>query len=287
VDKPGSEETPGDSSFCWLCVFAQFAIVSAMYRNLDPQRIVETTQTLSNRVSERFPDSGLSRVAGELSAVSREATAMSQWLAKPHRPIRIAVGVCIVLILMVLLAAVLSLDTKVTFSSSVADFIQGLDAAVNEIVLLGVAIFFLVTIENRFKRRRALRAIHVLRSIAHIIDMHQLTKDPERIVGNGPDTRSSPKRTMTPFELTRYLDYCSEMLALISKVGAVYVQNFNDPVTLSAVNDVEDLTAGLSRKIWQKIVILDRIIAPDNRAALLSVTTREVKSGEPKLESNG
>jgi hypothetical protein len=41
------------------------------------------------------------------------------------------------------------------------------------------------------------------------------------------------------------------------------VQRFDDPVTLSAVNDVENLTAGLSRKIWQKIMILDRIIAPD------------------------
>ena len=35
--------------------------------------------------------------------------------------------------------------------------------------------------------------------------------------GGGPDTPSSPLRRMTPFELTRYLDYCSEMLAIISK----------------------------------------------------------------------
>ena len=237
-----------------------------MYRNLDPARIVETTQALSNRILERFPDSSLSRIAAELLAVSREAAAMSQWLARPHRPIRVAVGLCIGLILLVVVGAILSLNTQVTFFSSIADFVQGLDAAVNEIILLGAAVFFLMTVENRFKRSRALKAIHVLRSIAHIIDMHQLTKDPERIVSRGPDTRSSPRRTMTPFELTRYLDYCSELLAIISKVGAMYVQNFNDPVTLSAVNDVEELTAGLSRKIWQKIVILDRIIAPETSA---------------------
>lgn len=237
-----------------------------MYRHLDPERIVETIQTLSNRISERFADSSLSRVASELLAVSREAAAMSQWLAMPHRLIRFAVGICIVLMLVIVAGVVLSLNTQVTFFSSIADFVQGLDAAVNALVLLGAAIFFLLTVENRFKRRRALKAIHVLRSIAHIIDMHQLTKDPERIVGSGPDTRSSPKRTMSPFELTRYLDYCSELLAIISKVGAVYVQNFSDPVTLSAMNDVEDLTAGLSRKIWQKIMILDRIIAPEQKS---------------------
>jgi hypothetical protein len=40
------------------------------------------------------------------------------------------------------------------------------------------------------------------------------------------------------------------------------VQNFDDPVTLGAVNEVETLTNGLSRKIWQKIMIFDRILAP-------------------------
>jgi len=62
--------------------------------------------------------------------------------------------------------------------------------------------------------------------------------------------------------LIRYLDYCSDELALISKIAALYVQKFNDPVSMSAVNDVEDLTSGLSRKIWQKIMIFDRILAP-------------------------
>ena len=197
-----------------------------MYRNLDPERIVETIQTLRNRISERFADSGLSRVAGELLAVSRDAGAISEWLARPHRSIRAAVAICIALMLVIVAGVLLSLNTQVTFFSSIADFVQGLDAAANTLVLLGAAIFFLLTVEIRFKRRRALNAIHVLRSIAHIIDMHQLTKDPERIVGRGPDTHSSPNRTMSPFELTRYLDYCSELLAIISKVGAVYVQNF-------------------------------------------------------------
>jgi hypothetical protein len=101
-----------------------------------------------------------------------------------------------------------------------------------------------------------------LRSLAHIVDMHQLTKDPERVTGPPANTESSPKRALTPFELTRYLDYCSEMLALISKAAALHVQAFDDPPTLDAVEQIEDLTAGLSRKIWQKIMILDRISAP-------------------------
>jgi hypothetical protein len=64
---------------------------------------------------------------------------------------------------------------------------------------------------------------------------------------------------MTPFELNRYLDYCSDAMALISKIAALYVQGFQDPVLLDAVDDVEDLTAGFSRKIWQKITILENL----------------------------
>jgi hypothetical protein len=89
--------------------------------------------------------------------------------------------------------------------------------------------------------------------LAHIIDMHQLTKDPESAL------RRSSKRQMSVFELTRYLDYCSDAMALISKIAALHVQNFQDPVLLDAVDDVEDLTAGFSRKIWQKITILEGI----------------------------
>jgi hypothetical protein len=92
----------------------------------------------------------------------------------------------------------------------------------------------------------------------HIVDMHQLTKDPERLLSGQPDTPSSPPRTMTAAELGRYLDYCSELLSLASKVAALFVQHFNDPVVLATVNEVESLAAGTSSKVWQKITLLQR-----------------------------
>jgi hypothetical protein len=86
--------------------------------------------------------------------------------------------------------------------------------------------------------------------------MHQLTKDPEWVLDRGRGTGVLPPRTMSRFELSRYLDYCSEALSLAGKVAALYVRDFDDPVALQAVNEVEDLTTGLSRKIWQKLSIL-------------------------------
>jgi len=230
-----------------------------MYRSLDSERIIETARVLVRRIGERFPDSGLSKLATEILAEARLVAVASNWMAKPLLWVRISVGVAIFLMLAGAFGTLFVLNGKVAPFSSVADFVQGLESATNEIVLLGIAVYFLLSLETRLKRARALEALHVLRSMAHIVDMHQLTKDPERVGGGGPNTPSSPNRHMTPFELARYLDYCSEALALLSKLAALYVQNFHDPTTISAVNEVEDLTAGLSRKVWQKIMILDRV----------------------------
>ena len=91
--------------------------------------------------------------------------------------------------------------------------------------------------------------LHELRSLTHIVDMHQLTKDPALLTSDGE---------MSPAELGRYLDFCSDMLSLISKVAALMVQHLNDDVVLAAVNEIETLTTGLSGKIWQKITLLER-----------------------------
>jgi hypothetical protein len=94
--------------------------------------------------------------------------------------------------------------------------------------------------------------------------MHQLTKDPTVVLSGGARTSASPERRMTQFELSRYLDYCAEMLALISKLAALYAGATHDETVVGAVNEVESLTSDLGRKIWQKIMILSQL---DERAA--------------------
>jgi len=233
----------------------------ATFRELSPERIVETSALLQKRIQERFPDSGLSLIAGELIDVARAAQQVSDWLARPILWVRIAVVIAVAILAFLVIVAlrVVNIDmTGIGFSETA----QGVEAAVNNLVFVAIAIYFLVGIEARIKRARALKELHVLRSMAHVVDMHQLTKDPERLASGergGSDTASSPKRDMTPFQLTRYLDYASELLAILSKVAAIYVQRFSDPETTRAAADIEDLTVGLSRNIWQKIMILDRV----------------------------
>jgi hypothetical protein len=232
-----------------------------MFRKLDPEQIVHTANRLERRITERFPGAGLSKVAAELSQVTREARALSSWLSEPNRTLRWVVGIAIASLVAVVLAGASTLRGS-SGPHSWADWAQSLEALVNDVVFVGVAIYFLLGLEARQKRARAVSALHVLRSLAHIVDMHQLTKDPEAIVA-GPRTASSPERTMTAFELTRYLDYSTELLAIISKVAALYVQELADPVTVGAASAVEELAVNLSRAIWQKIVILDRVTPAD------------------------
>jgi hypothetical protein len=228
------------------------------YLRLDPNQIIETVEVLSKRISERFPDANLNRVCESLLEVAKQAQVRSHAIDRPMYALRLTT--------LVFMAAVISTFTFVYSQfrledthPSLEELLQMCDAGFQTLVLIGATIVFLLTLESRVKRRRCLKAIHELRSIAHIIDMHQLTKDPDRLILPGPNTKSSPLRSMSAFELTRYLDYCIEMLSLAGKIAALYIQRFEDPEAVSAVNDLEDLTSGLSRKIWQKIMVLPSV----------------------------
>jgi hypothetical protein len=231
-------------------------------RSLTPSKVVETIEALVRRIEERFPGSGLAQVAAELHTISQAAVVRADRIRRPIWWLRVAVAV--------LLAVILALVVQIAASLRVGDdvfqiehFAQLVDSSLASLVVIGAAIAFLVTLEVRLKRRRALEAVRELRALAHIVDMHQLTKDPDRVLGRGTSTQSSPQRTLTRFELVRYLDYCSELLSLTSKIGAIYVQDFTDAVALEAVDGLADLTNGLSRSIWQKIMILESVNVPD------------------------
>ena len=144
------------------------------------------------------------------------------------------------------------------------EFVQVLEAGMNVVVLIGAAVISLITVETRVKRRRALNALHELRSLAHIVDMHQLTKDPATFSEGMPvGDRGS---VMSAIELARYLDFCSDMLSLVGKIAAIYVEHFQDAVVLGAANEIETLVTGLSGKIWQKLSVVQQQNQRDIRA---------------------
>ena len=225
------------------------------YSALDSVQIERTIEQLARRSEQRFPGSGLAAVVRELEQVAERASTTVAWINRPLVWLRVAAGLLLLLMLAGFATTLGSLQVSVG-TPTLPELAQGVEAAISDVVYVAVAVFFLITIETRVKRHRALRALHELRAIAHVIDMHQLTKDPEIVLARAPTTGLVASRPMTLFELSRYLDYCSEALSLTGKVAALYVQRFDDAVALNAVNEIEDLTTGLSQKIWQKLSIL-------------------------------
>jgi hypothetical protein len=229
------------------------------FRELDAGEIIRTIERLAERIEARFPGSGLSRVARDFLGLSRDAAREADALGTPNWSIRIGVGVVIVIMLATAVIALTRAFGAVGEGAEpvgAAEMFQTIESLINDIVFLGIAIFFLATIEARIKRRKALARLHELRSVAHIVDMHQLTKDPDNLFRDANGDSPPSVRPMTRDELARYLDYCGELLSLTGKMAALFVQRFSDSLVLHSVNEIEDLTTGLSRKIWQKITLL-------------------------------
>jgi len=230
-----------------------------MYTELELGQVQSTLRTLQHRIREVFPESGLSHVAAELCTIADETGPVLEKLSHPNWIVRTFVGVAVGLILLVVVGLFAVMGSMSLGVDGLGGMLEASESAAQDLIFIGIAIYFLVTIEGRLKRRIALRDLRRLRAIVHIVDMHQLTKDPEHLLASSDRTPSSPEQQLTRFELSRYLDYCSELLSLSSKLAATHAQCMNDPVVLDAVNDIEILASNLSNKIWQKIMILDTI----------------------------
>lgn len=228
--------------------------------DLEAGEVIATIERLGLRIRERFPDATLNRTAERLLATARASAGQIARFMRPNYVLRALIAVLIAAIPVSLFYAVRSLRLRLEPFGGFDEFVAFFQAAVESLIFLGAGILFLVTAEARLRRHRALSAIHELRVLAHLVDMHQLDKDPVYVLSGGPTTPSSPERAMTAFELNRYLDYCGELLALIGKIGALYGKRLSDGVALAAIDNIEALTTGLSRKIWQKEMLLDRAV---------------------------
>jgi len=226
------------------------------FRALEADLVIATIERLHKRISERFPEAGLAHVCADLLALARTNSARARRIARSNVPLRFGILVLLILGAVAITAVIAMLRSVPTSADSIFSVLQGIEATANLTVLTGAGLFFLVRGEERTKRKRALKALHELRSLIHVIDMHQLTKDPSTTASISGATPSSPPRLLNPYELTRYLDYCSEMLSLTAKLAVLFAQSFPDPVVTDAVSDIERNATGMSQKIWQKIMIV-------------------------------
>ena len=119
------------------------------------------------------------------------------------------------------------------------------ESVVNDLVFAAIAVVFLWAFPERLERRSLLRLLHRLRSFAHVIDMHQLSKDPEQVSPTYTPTAASVAHGLDADQLHHYLSYCSEMLSLTAKTAALCAEHSTDAVVLETISTIETLTTEL------------------------------------------
>lgn len=229
------------------------------FDRLNAQHVIGTVDRLERRIGARFEGRGLHRVAGELRELSEEVATVSSDARLHVRSVTIFTRIA-------MLAVVVVTGTAVAFAARGLDEFAGgtlawvtlLESAINDLVFAAIALYFLYALPSRVVRGRLLAVLHRLRSLAHIVDMHQLTKDPERLRPDFVCTDESVSHDLDRAEMEHYLDYCSELLACVGKVAALCAEESQDSVVLNTVASVETLTTDMSRKIWQKISLLPK-----------------------------
>jgi hypothetical protein len=217
-------------------------------------------EQLERRIHARFGERGLTKAARDLGRlvelVQTEAAQSRDRLRRTKLAARTA-GIIIVGATLIALAFSLR-SAAVEGLAHTADWVPLVESVVNDFVFAAIAVVFLWAFPERLERRAMLRLLHRLRSLAHVIDMHQLSKDPEQTSPSYTPTAQSVRHGLDVEQLHHYLDYCSEMLSLTAKTAALCAEHSTDGVVLETVSYIETLTTDLSNKIWQKISLLPR-----------------------------
>jgi hypothetical protein len=230
------------------------------YQRLDAEPVKETVDRLQVRIAARFPDRNLRLVASALSSAVDDLLIRPQ--ARRYKVLRVGsmIGMAILFVLLAVgVGMVFAKGGEPGQAGTVWSWIQIAESSINDVVFAGIAIFFLWQLPQRVQRSHDLRALHRLRSLAHVIDMHQLTKDPERLRADFQPTGQTLPMGLSAVELGNYLDYCSELLSLVGKTAALFAEETTDQTVLATVEGLESLTTGMSRKIWQKIALLPAV----------------------------
>lgn len=227
---------------------------------LSGDHVAATVEQLRRRIDARFGERGLTKAARDLGhLVVLVQTEAGQSHVRLRRTTLAARTTSVAIIAATLIALLYSLRSAVLDGlARTADWVPLTESVINDLVFAAIAVVFLWAFPERLERRSLLRLLHRLRSLTHVIDMHQLSKDPEQVSPSYVPTAQSVPHDLSADQLHHYLNYCSEMLSLTAKTAALCAEHSADGVVLETVSDIETLTTNLSNKIWQKISLLPR-----------------------------
>jgi hypothetical protein len=217
---------------------------------LDPARIIKTAENLAQRVKDSLPGSGLADLAVELAGIAHATNEHARQIRRPIYAIRAASWLAVSASLLGLWYLVTHIRTRWDFMT-----ISELFAGTNLLILLAGALWFLINIEERVKRKKALAFIGELREFIHVIDVTQLYHTPELYKAN-------PAASRTPLNHTYFL-FCTEMLAVISNLAPLYARGVSGDSIWRATSEVEMLANAIAVKLVSKAESIRTVSAMD------------------------
>ena len=234
--------------------------VAARQRTLriNPDRLTATVNEIHCRIVERFPTADLRTVAARIALMVEGVTGRVRSDARAGMFARFL----LLLIVVVLLGGggyvAATLGPTMTIPSW-TELVQVGEAGLQLLILLGLGMLWCWSSARRARRARQLGYLSELRGIVHILDLYQLDKDPDRLFrAPSASTESSPKLgdVNNAFLMGRYLDYVSELLAVVSTLAAYYADETDDDAVLGVVREIGSIAASHRVHIGQKAAVL-------------------------------
>lgn len=216
------------------------------YNTLIVDHVIRTIRRMDSQIDTYFPDRNLANLSSSIIEFAIRHESDLERIDRPNIPIKLAIGLAISLMSGLVIYWLYELFIQ-NDGSGIIFQPQDLDAFINILIFGSAITWFLLNWQAKSKRRFIIGRINELRSFGHVIDMHQLTKDPF----------FDDEMEMSDDDLIRYLDYCGDLLSCCSKLAATYLEHTDDELVVQYVNEFEALTGQFNRKIWQKITILD------------------------------
>lgn len=218
---------------------------------IDAVILKETIITLELKINENFPEASLKKKCHAMLDLLDETNKKIIEVEKPKILIRV-LQVSIISLAIFLIFLIFDITNFKTINPNEITLLNNViaisDAFFNIIVVLLAGLYYLLNLELKKNRKIIIPTINKLRSFLHVIDMHQQTKNLINV--------DSSKEKISNQKLREYLEHSSKMISLVSKIAALYIQKFQDEDIITKVNEIENLSTGLTQKIWQKIIVL-------------------------------
>jgi hypothetical protein len=208
---------------------------------LDAGKIIETAKNLADEINVRLPGTNLAVLAGALAALAVATEERGRQARRPFLAIRALSGLAIGVVFVGLWFLARHIHARWEFGT-MNNVFDAINTGFNLLVLLAGALWFLVTIEARIKRKEALGFIEELREFAHVIDVTQLYYTPDLYRSRNGARPCNPAIDET------YLLYCTQMLGVISNLAPLYTRGATGDSILRAASEVQMLAMAIITK---------------------------------------